>query len=143
MILDDTVLFSDSQDLSQVAGAYASTNVIDLGADRDIGLGNPVRILVQVDETFASAGAATLNIDLETDDNSSFSSATTIATTGAVAKATLVQGYKFAEISFVPRANERYLRLNYTIGTATTTAGTVTAGIVFEDQSAKSTFPTA
>lgn len=132
MILDETFLFSDDQDLSQVAGAYDSTNVIDLGVDRDVGIGVPIPLLIQVTEAFVGA-TATLKVVLETDDNAAMSSSEILYTSELIGVATLVAGYKFV-MNFLPRANQRYLQLVYTIGTATTTAGTVTAGITFGDQ---------
>lgn len=138
MILSAEDLFSDDQDLAQTAAAYDSTNIIKLPANS--AHGNPLRILVQVTETFTSAGAATLAIDLETDDNEAMASATDLVSIAAIGKATLVAGYKFY-INFVPRGDEGFLRLEYTIGTATTTAGKITAGIIFDDQTSKSTFP--
>lgn len=129
MILDTENMFSDDQAITVTA---ASTNVIDLGVDRDIGKGVPVPILIQATEAFTAAGAATLQVDLETDDNEAFSSASTIWTSGAIGKATLVAGYKFA-INYVPRENERYLRLNFTVTTGPMTAGKITAGITMGD----------
>lgn len=138
MIIDKENLFSDDQDLAQVAGAYDSTNIIKL--PKNSAYGTPLRLLIQVTETFTSAGAATLAIDLETDDNAAFSSAVDLVNIAAIAKATLVAGYKIA-IDFVPRGDEGFLRLEYTIGTATTTAGKITAGIIADDQSNKNSFP--
>lgn len=133
MILDETFMFSDDQDLSQVAGAYDSTNVIDLGVDRDMGNGVPIPLLIQVTEDFASGGSATLQVVLETDDNEAMASSEILYTSEVIVLATLVAGYKFV-INFLPRENQQYLQLVYTIGTATTTAGTVTAGITWGDQ---------
>ena len=121
-----------------------SSNIIDLGAtgtviggssalDRDIGKGTPLEILIQWTVAAVSGGASTVTVDLETADNSSFSSATVLATTGAIAKATLVAGYQM-KIHYMPRGAERYIRLNYTVGTADLTAGNVTAGFVAGEQ---------
>ncbi|MAE50080.1 hypothetical protein CMI48_04620, partial [Candidatus Pacearchaeota archaeon] len=72
MILDKENLYSDDQALTTTAD---STNVLDLGvANR--GPGNPMLILIQVTTTFA--GGTDVTIDLETDDNTSFSSLSTI-----------------------------------------------------------------
>ncbi len=139
MIIDTQCQFSEDQDLSQTAGAYDSTNVVQLPANSSDG--NPVRIWVQVTDTFESGGAATLAIDLETATDAAFSSPVTIASISALALATLVEGYR-VPIDFLPRTDLGFLRLEYTIGTATTTAGTVSAGIVFDVQSSKGTFPT-
>jgi hypothetical protein len=141
MILDKESMFSDDQAITATA---ASTNIIDLGATgtvvgsssalkRYLGQGEPIEILVQWTATAVSGGSSTVTVDLETDDNSGFSSAATLATTGAIVKATLVQGHRMS-IKFMPEKTERYLRLNFTVATANLTAGTVTAGLVMGTQ---------
>jgi len=132
MILDTENMFSDDQDLAQTAAAYDSTNVVDLGVDRDIGKGVPVPIVIQVTETFVGA-TATLKVQVETDDNAAMSSSEILYSSELIGVASLVAGYKF-QINVMPRTNQRYLQLVYTIGTATTTAGKVTAGVVAGDQ---------
>lgn len=127
MIFDKQNQFSWQQDLSQTAATYPSTNVIDLGVDRDIGKGEPIPILIKVIEAFVGSGA-TVQVLLETDDNAAHASAETLWDSGAIGVATLVAGYEFL-LNFIPRTNQRYLRLTYTIATATTTAGTISAGI--------------
>lgn len=141
MILSKEQLLSDQQDLAQAAGAYASTNHLDLGATgtpygaaaalpRDIGPGEPIPLEVVVTEDFASAGAATLTVALQTDNDVAFGSAKTIKTSATIALADLVAGKNIFPDLFVPTdVAERYVRLQYTIGTATTTAGKITAGI--------------
>ncbi len=138
MIIDLENSFSNDQDLAQTAAAYDSTNIIKLPANS--AHGNPLRILVQVTETFTSGGAATLAVDLETDDNEAMASPVNLYTGTAIALATLAAGYRFM-IDFVPRGDEGYLRLEYTIGTATTTAGKITAGIIYDEQTNKNSFP--
>ena len=128
MIFDETNEFSAKQAITVSA---ASTNVIDLGVDRDIGKGAPVELVIMVTTLFA--GGTSIDAALETDDNSGFSSATSIWTSGAIATATLVKGYRFA-IRFMPRANERYLRIYYTV-VGTMSAGNIQAGLVLGDQS--------
>lgn len=139
-ILDTELLFSEDQDLAQSAGSYASTNYIDLGAvgtpkgaaaaiGRDIAFGEPVPIDVFITEDFASGGAATLTIELQVDDNTSFSSPTTVYTTETIALADLVAGYQLPPMYLPEGINERYARLNYTVGTTSFTAGQITAGI--------------
>lgn len=151
MILDTYTLMSDDQDLSQVAGTYYS-DVLNLRGDpgyttssdapngitHDLGKGVAVPFLCQVTETFTSGGAATLQVDLETDDNESFSSATVLVSSPTFALADLVQG-KALLPQHVPYNGEQYMRVKYVIGTATTTAGTVSAGITTGLQSNPST----
>lgn len=140
MIFDSTNLFSDAQAITATA---ASTNTIDLGATgrvvgassnlvRDIGTGKPIPIRIQVVEAFNNL--TSLTVALQVDDNSSFSSATTVEST-VVVLADLGLGAFVNEIYFVPRGtNERYARLNYTVtGTAPST-GKITAGFVLAHQ---------
>jgi hypothetical protein len=134
MIRDHELMFSDAQALTATA---LSTNVIDLGPlsggnlTRDItgGDGGSLFLHVNVGTTFVSAGASTLVITLESDDNTSLSSATTHYTSPAIAKATLVAGYDF--YIPMPAGNyQRYLALRYTTATADFSAGTISATIV-------------
>ena len=153
MILDALLQFSNAQDLSQVAGTYVSTNIIDLGITsgipssaagggaRDIGIGDDpaMKLLVQVVETFTSGGAATLSVALQgAVDNGSGAPAafSTWWTSPAYALATLTAGSRLLDMD-MPRppdgiAIPRYLQLLYTIGAATTTAGTCSAYIVLD-----------
>ena len=129
MILDKMQMFSEDQDLAQTASTYYSTNVIDLG-DAAKGEGEPIEVLIQVTEAFTSTGAATLVIVLQTDSVEAMSSPTAIFTSATLALATIaVVGYK-ATIRVLPNDCEQYLRIAYTIGTATTTAGKISAGLV-------------
>ena len=133
MILDNQTLLSNDQAITATA---ASTNTIDLapiasGVARDIGKGKPIPLLVQVTEAFTAAGAATLAIDLQVDDNSSFSSPKTVASIPATALASLVAGAQF-NMDYIPRGtNERYMRLYYTVATGPMTAGKIKAGVLF------------
>jgi hypothetical protein len=136
MIFDTQSLFSNAQ---AITATTASTNLIDLGAHgtvygastalpRDMGKGKKLPVLIQVTETFATL--TSLTISVEVDDNSSFSSATTVATTGAVAAAALTAGKQFSIDTLPLGTNERYVRLKYTVAGSDATAGKITAGIV-------------
>lgn len=121
MFIDAQNLFSDSQALTATA---ASTNLIDLGVDRDIGVGEPLAVVLTVEVAAdATTGNETYQVDVETDDNSSFSSASVIArripTAAELALGTVM-------VIPLPNTNERYLRLNYTLG-GTTPSVTLTA----------------
>jgi len=116
MFIDAQNLFSDSQALTATA---ASTNLIDLGVDRDIGVGEPLAVVLTVEVAAdATTGNETYQVDVETDDNSSFSSASVIArripTAAELALGTVM-------VIPLPNTNERYLRLNYTLGGTTPT----------------------
>lgn len=136
MIFDAQALFSDGQAITADAG---STNCIDLGATgtpyggsaliRDVGKGCEVPVSVTVTETFNNL--TSLQVSVQVDDNSSFSSATTVVLSPAVVLASLVAGYTFNVPARLPEGTkERYVRLYYDVtGTAPST-GKITAGIV-------------
>jgi len=136
MLLDAQALFSDDQAITATA---ASTNYMNLGdtltvpgapaaLTRDLGGANNIALLVQVTEDFATL--TSLTVTVQVDDNSSFSSPKTVSTTGAVVLADLVAGKKMS-ISIIPTgADEQYMRVYYTVGGSSATAGTITAGIV-------------
>ena len=139
MIFDKENLLSDAQAITATA---ASTNYIDLGATgkvvggtvnltRDIGKGQPLPIRVQAVEAFNNL--TSLTIDLQVDDNNSFSSPKTVQS-AVVPLASLVAG-RVAAFDYVPvGADERYMRINYTVTGTAPAAGKITAGIVLAHQ---------
>jgi hypothetical protein len=154
MILDGLLQFSSADNLAIAVGTQASSNVIDLhiaspgiptlanlqGA-RDIGIGDDpaLKLLVQVGTAFTSGGAGTLAVALQgaTDNGSGAPNAfSTWYTSPTYALATLVAGARLLDMD-MPRppagiAIPRFLRLLYTVGGATMTAGTVNAYIVID-----------
>lgn len=137
MIFDQQTLLSDAQAITVTA---VSTNVIDLGPIktgivRDIGKGKQIPLLIQVTEQFAAAGAGTLTVALQVDDNEAFSSAKTVWTSAAFALATLKPGFVVIPEYITRGTDERYLRLSHTVATGPMTAGKVTAGVTMGNQS--------
>lgn len=135
-LFDEAGLLSENQAVTATA---ASTNYIDFGANgTPVGwagalvgdLGNSdIQLLVQVTTTFATLTSLTVSVEM--DDNSSFSSATTVARSEAIPAASLVAGYKFRLPDSIPEGTtERYLRLKYTVAGSDATAGKIYAGIV-------------
>lgn len=127
MILDKLLMFSEAQ---AVTAGGASTDVIDLapidGTRRDIGVGRPLEFWANVNTTATAAGAATLNVQLQTSpDNSTW---TTIYDSGTLALAALTAGKRLFSAK-VPAGVQRYLRVNYVVGTGPLTAGAFTSGI--------------
>lgn len=123
MIIDSLLTFSDAQALS---ASGASTNVIPLGSERRIGNGEQLCVAVTIDTALAGT-SPTFAFTLQSDDNSGFSSATTVVTSATYSGAANVPaGAKF----FLPIppgvATETFLRLNYTLGGTSPTV-TVTA----------------
>lgn len=144
MIFDDTLLLSRAQAVTVTA---PSTNVIDLlpagkaarhaaVLKRNLGIGPAIPFLIQVMEDFAAAGAATLTITLETDDNAAFSSPAVVWSSGAIAIAQLKAGQNLGLVNYLPKGvndkglTEQFFRLNYTVATGPFTAGKIQAGVV-------------
>lgn len=132
MIIDGANLFDTAAALT---ATRVSTNVIDLGIARDLGIGdNRLKLLALVTTTLLSAGATTLNLQIRgSTDNSSY---TTMAETGAIAKAQLIAGTRLFDVG-IPRpvpgqARPRYLQLRYEVAVSDFTAGAVTAALVFD-----------
>jgi len=129
MILDERTEFADATALNTgAAGDYVIGDVIDLGAaGRDIGNGEELELVVQVDTTATSGGSATLAISLATDDNSSLSSPTKLVTSPAVAVASLTAGTTVFRVRVPAGTYERYIGIVQTTGTAAFTAGKINA----------------
>jgi hypothetical protein len=113
-----------------------STNTVDLGAGRDLGPTEKMSLFIAIQQAFAAAGAATLQVQiLGSVDNSTF---TVYAQTDAIPKANLTAGAKIElPIPFMPphaAGTPRYLKLNYVVATGPFTAGQVQANIVLDRQ---------
>ena len=115
MYVDAQNLYSDAQALTATA---VSTNIIDHGQDRNLGIGTPLTVVMTVDVLAVTAG--TLTIQVQTDDNSGFSSAVVAATSTALATAALVAGAQFVVALPADTLIERFTRINYVIASITT-----------------------
>ena len=125
MMTDAQLLFSDAQAITVDA---ASTNVIDLGAVRQIGQGEPmgIAILVDVAADFTT-GDETYEFELQTDDSEAFGSAADVHQQ-LITAARLTAGSLHViplSPSILPLL-ERYIRLRYDVSGTTPTI-TVTA----------------
>ncbi len=113
-----------------ITASAASTDYIDLGVQgRDVGMGAQKFFALNITETMLAAGAATLTISMEKDDNVLFSSPIAVFTSAAIPKASLVAGYQMF-IQIPVGLDERYVRFYYTVGTGPMTAGKITCGVV-------------
>jgi hypothetical protein len=136
MILDMQTMFSgtvaaDGVKTGQAVTATAvSTNILDLRqaatpATVDEAFSGPemwLTILCSVAAT--AAGAATVTFSLESDSTADLATSATVHwTSTAIGKATLIAGYKVAQIRIPSGAYERYLGVRYTVATGPLTAG--------------------
>jgi hypothetical protein len=140
MLFDAQGLLSDGQ---VVATTAVSTNTCDAGAARDMVAGAGVELVVQVVTTSTAAGAATLAVSIETDDNVSFSSPVTIFTSAAVPVAALVVGTRPPVAVAVPHSAKRFLRLRYTVTSGPFTGGALTAGLGVSAEDGTHSYPRA
>lgn len=141
MIVDNTLVFSNSQAVTADAG---STNVVDIGAAgtafghsapvrRDIGIGTEIPLWISVTEAFNNLTSMT--VSLQTDDNAGFSTPKEVASrTYLLAELTLGARLKFP--SELPEGtDEEFVRLYWDVtGTAPTT-GKIFAAVVAGAQS--------
>ena len=126
MLYDKENLFSENQAITSDA---ASTNVIQLAKVqlKEVAFGTPIPLRIQVTEDFATL--TSLEIKVQTATDAAFTTPVDLASTGAIAAASLKAGY-VAPINFIPKGNKGYLRLYYDVTGSSATAGKITAGIV-------------
>jgi hypothetical protein len=131
MYLDAQNLFSDAQ---AVTASAASTNLIDFGSARDIGVGRELYCVVVVDVDMTDVGSdSTVTVTLETDDNSGFASATAVQTIGTFAATTAAGSRLVARLQ--PDAGwEQYVRAYYTVANGNLTTGSFTAFLTTDIQ---------
>lgn len=133
MILDKESTFSQEQ---VVTASAVSTNIIDQGGPSDVGVSEPTFLCITVTEAALAAGAATVEIQLQCDDNAAFSSPKMVMSTGAMPKATLAAGYQ----TFIPMPiglDERFLRANFVVAAGPLTAGKFSLNVVHRIQKVK------
>lgn len=137
MIIDTRMEFSAAQALTATA---ASTNVLDVRQNhRHIGRGRDLYLVVQVKVAAdGTTGDEIYNVALQTDSVENFASPTTLVSFPIPAGA--VAGTRF--VHRIPDTNERYLRLNYTLG-GTTPSVTVDAFITDQEVASFEALPDA
>jgi hypothetical protein len=118
MITENDLYFSDGQAETTVA-THASTNDIDLLSTYGDAIPHALWLIIAVQTALASAGAATIQYQLQT--GAANGGEETLWTGPAVAYTTQTAG-KVTAIK-VPLNVKRYLRVNYIIGTAVLTGG--------------------
>ena len=132
MILDKRGEFCDATALNTGgAASYLVGDVIDLGAaPGDLGPGEDLYVVIQVDTTATSGGAATGQFHLASDAQAAIAvdgTATYHLSTAAIAVATLVAGYTVMAAKLPYGTYERYLGILQTTAAAAFTAGKINA----------------
>ncbi len=133
MIMDRLCEFADAAALNTgVAANYVYGTTYDMTIPRDLGAGKALFLVVTVDTTATSGGAATLEIQLRSDAQTPLNATTSSLhfSSGALALSQLTQGKKF--IWALPSegvAYERFLGLIQVTAVAAFTAGKLNAFI--------------
>lgn len=132
MIIDSFLEMCDATSAIANVGNAILGDVIDLGETptlKDIGVGEPIYLVIQVDTTFsdaADAGTATVQFQLCSDSTSNLATSKTVhIDTGAIPIASLVKGYTLAYGLPLTNTYERYLGIWETVGTTNLDAGKV------------------
>ena len=129
MIMDLATQFSNAQAITATA---VSTNVIDLGAVRNIGSGEDLYLVLIVTTAFTDASSdSTVTPSLQTDDNEAFGSAATVRTYDTLAALSAAGTTRIYKLEPFTTAGiyERYIRLNYTVAGGNLSTGAITAFI--------------
>lgn len=135
MMVDSRLEFANAADGSQSAGTFLAPNQVDMSVARDIGNGQPLYLVIQADEAFASSGSATVQFRLRSDNSAAVHATTSTGhiDTGAEAFGTYAAGHtKVIPLPLEGNAYEQFLGLQLIIGAATTTGGTYSAFITSE-----------
>lgn len=133
MLLDERTEFADATALNTgAAGTYLVGDVIDLEVARDLGGGRPLWLVIQVDTTATSGGAATAVFTLASDAQAAIAvdgSATVHFATSARTVASLVAGLTVVAVQMPaePPVYERFLGILQTTAVAAFTAGKINA----------------
>ena len=133
MIIDKRTEFCDATALNTGApGTYLIGNQIDLGTARDVGVGEELYLVITVDTPPTSAGAATAQFTLASDDTASIATNGTASVhfqTKAFTIAEMTAGAVLAAVALPTEgvAYERFLGILQTTGTAAFTGGKINA----------------
>ena len=134
MMTDALLQLSAAQAVTATA---VSTNAIDLGTARDLGVGTNLFATFGVDVAALAAGAATVTFQIISSAAANLGTPTILAQTDAIGKAELTLGKVFsiplnAAILAAQRLGQRYLGVQYTVATGPLTAGSFTCHVTLD-----------
>lgn len=132
MIFDERTEFADATALSTSGtGRALIGDVIDLGAaPADLGVGEDLYVVIQIDTAPTSGGSATVAFEVASDAQAAIAtdaSATVHLSTTATAIASLTAGTTVLAAKLPSGTYERYLGILQNVATAALTAGKVNA----------------
>ena len=133
MYVDKQAEFSDSQAVTATAistnvyDLYPRGNAVNTNTVRDIGVGEDVYLVVQVDTAATAAGAATVTVTLESSASADLSGSTVHVSSPAYALASMTAGKTLLAIKLPAGDYNRYVGVRYTVGTGPLTAGAFSA----------------
>lgn len=125
MQLDSRTVLSDQQAITADA---ASTDYIDLGADRDIGSGQPLWFVVYLDEAFNTL--TSLDIKLQSDSDSGFATNLLTHISQNFLLAALTPAGQRLVAFALPLGIQRYVRAYFDVNGSNPSTGKLTAAIV-------------
>lgn len=135
MFIDKQIEFSDSQAVTSTA---ISTNVYDTQVSQLVNLGGlqPAYLVVQCDTTATDSGSdATVTIELVGADNEALTTnATVMASSGAIAFASLIGGTTLWLSALPFYKTRRYFGVRYTVGSGPLTGGAFSAFVTLHPQ---------
>ena len=124
MYVDTFNMFSNAQ---AITGSTASTNTLDFGEARNLGVGERLFAVVLVTTAFTDTGSdSTVTVTMQTDTTDAFGSATTTFTLGAFA-ALSAAGTALIVPLPVDGIDEAVARLYYTVANGNLSTGAITA----------------
>ena len=137
--------FSDGQDMSQSATTHAATDVLDwVDTDLEMGQGEELWLNVRVGTAIASSsGDSVFTVSLVRESNTDIDSSSVIIWTSRIfqeSDSDLTAGAWLKRMPLPVNVDEyQYTGILYTIGTRTTTTGTIDAWIDHGSQSSYDT----
>lgn len=127
MLFDIQNVFSSSQAITATAD---STNILDLGAVRNIGVGEELYLVLLVTVAFTDAGSdSTVTPSLQTDTTAAFGSPVTVRTFDVLAALTAINTKRMYKLEPFTEAGifKRFIKLVYTVANGNLTTGSITA----------------
>jgi hypothetical protein len=129
MIRDNELTFSNGQ---TITGAAISSNIVDLGAAKDMVPGRQPWVVAQLTEALTDSGNnSSISVIFQTDSLAAFNSATNVQTIGTFATNAAVGAKVVVPVPSVS-TQEQYVGLYYDVAGGNFTTGKVTAFITFD-----------